>query len=373
MKIRTSQAENVKNELDEAMPATKKKRNVYPSAIPLESKGLNALTRAQLLACVEVSKAITAELNPDKLIPTIMERVSRLLPSETWSLFLLEPDTQMLRFEISVNIDPAMVKDFRLTLGQGVAGKAALTQRLLLIEDVRQCEFFYDQVDCTTGRQTTALICVPIVFAGRTLGVLEVVNPKRMDERMLSLLNLLSDYLAVAIENTQRYQMMQDMALHDNLTGLFNQRHLYTALTQQVESSRREGKPLSLVFMDMDDFKQVVDRLGHLNGSRALSEVALRIKSCLQPPAFGVAYGGDEFVLVLPEHDRSRAISLANRIRRLIKCTPYLTKWGHRTMLTASFGIATFPMDADDGTALLSAADQAMFRVKSSGKDRVEA
>jgi diguanylate cyclase (GGDEF)-like protein len=157
------------------------------------------------------------------------------------------------------------------------------------------------------------------------------------------------------------------------LTGLFNQRHLYTALRQQVELARREGNPLSLVFMDMDDFKQVVDRLGHLNGSRALSEVALRIKACLQSPAFGVAYGGDEFVLVLPTCDRTQAVSLANRIRRAIKSTPYLTQWGHSARLTASFGIATFPVDADSGTALLSAADQAMFRVKSTGKDRVEA
>ncbi|RJQ83618.1 MAG: sensor domain-containing diguanylate cyclase [Desulfobacteraceae bacterium] len=354
------------------MPAKKTKRCVTSQEYPVESCDLNALTREQLLACADVSKAITAELNPDRLIPTIMERVSKLLPSETWSLFLLDEATQMLKFEISVDIDPAMVKDFRLALGQGVAGQAALTQRLMMVEDVAQCEYFFDRVDSATGRKTTSLICAPIVFAGRTLGVLEVVNPKRMDKAVLPLLSLLSDHLAVAIENTRRYQLMENMAVHDSLTGLFNQRYLYSALREQLIACRREARPLSLVFMDMDDFKHVVDRLGHLNGSRALSEVASRIQAHVRPPAFGVAYGGDEFVLVLPGCDRPQALSLTSQIRRAVKSAPFLVQWGHKVMLTASFGIAAFPVDAEDSTGLLAAADNAMFRVKTTGKDRVE-
>ena len=257
---------------------------------------LNALSPEQLRACVEVSKSITAELDPARLIPTIMEKVSKLLPSETWSLFLLDEATQTLKFEISMDIDLETVKNFRLALGQGVAGKAAQLQRLLVVGDVSQCEYFFDQVDGTTGRRTEALICVPILYAGRTLGVLEVVNPKRMDAAMLMQLRLLSDYLAIAIENTRRYQVMEELAVRDNLTGLFNQRYLYPTLKRQILRCRNAGHPLSLVFMDMDNFKTVVDRLGHLNGSRALSEVAQRIQACLSEPAFGVAYGGDEFV-----------------------------------------------------------------------------
>lgn len=334
---------------------------------------LNALSHEQLRACVEVSKSITAELNPARLIPTIMEKVSKLLPSETWSLFLLDEATQTLKFEISMDIDLETVKNFRLALGQGVAGKAAQLQRLLVVGDVSQCEYFFDQVDGTTGRRTEALICVPILYAGRTLGVLEVVNPKRMDAAMLMQLRLLSDYLAIAIENTRRYQVMEELAVRDNLTGLFNQRYLYPTLKRQILRCRNAGHPLSLVFMDMDNFKAVVDRLGHLNGSRALSEVAQRIQACLSEPAFGVAYGGDEFVLVLPEFGRSRAVQLATEVRRSVKNAPYLTRWGQQVSLTASFGVATFPEDADDSTALLALADNAMFRVKTTGKDRVNA
>ena len=333
---------------------------------------LNVLTREQLRACVEVSKSITAELNPQRLIPTIMEKVSKLLPSETWSLFLLDEATHTLRFEISVDIDLEAVRDVRLALGQGVAGRAAQLQQLLVVDDVSQCDFFFSDVDDATGQHTQSLICVPILYSGRTLGVLEVVNPKRVNTAILTQLRLLSDYLAIAIENTRRYKLMEEMAVRDNLTGLFNQRYLYPNLKHHITHCREADQPLSLIFMDMDNFKTVVDRLGHLNGSRALSEVAQRIQASLAEPAFGVAYGGDEFVLVLPETDRLQAVKLAAEIRRSIKNAPYLTRWGQQVMLTASFGVATFPEDADDGTGLLALADNAMFRVKTTGKDRVD-
>ncbi len=354
------------------MPVTANDACGPPNEEP-EPNDLTLLNREQLRACVEVSKAITAELDPEKLIPTIMERISRLLPSETWSLLLLDDATQTLKFEISMNIDPLMVKDFRLALGQGVAGQAALRQRLLVVEDVSGCDFFFDQVDAATGCRTTALVCAPILYAGRTLGVLEVVNPKRISSADLAMLRLLADYLAIAIENTRRYQRMRANAVHDSLTGLFNQRYLYMNLQGHLDACRRCSRPLSLIFMDMDDFKQVVDRHGHLNGSRALSEVAQRIQGCLTPPEFGVAYGGDEFVIVLPGFDRCQALALAARIRQTVKETPYLIHWGPLVELSASFGVATFPEDADDSTCLLALADQAMFQVKTSGKDRVSA
>ncbi len=329
------------------------------------------LTHQQLMDCVEVGKAITAELEPGKLLSTIMEKVSRLLPSEIWSLFLLDEKTQELRFEISIGLDPQVVKDIRLPLGKGVAGQAALKQRLIIIEDVSSCRYFDDEVDRRSGYHTHSLVCVPILFGGRTLGVLEVVNPKNINATTLSLLNLLSDYLAIAIENTRRYKKMQDMAVRDNLTGLYNQRYLYQVLKRLIPDAHQKGEPLSLIFLDMDDFKEVVDRLGHLNGSRALQEVGQRIRRVVRPPGFAVAYGGDEFVVVLPQSDRFGAIAVADAIRQSMRSEPYLSQWGHEVMITASFGVATYPDDAQDSTELLAFADQAMFDAKNTGKDQV--
>jgi diguanylate cyclase (GGDEF)-like protein len=331
----------------------------------------NNLTHQQLVDCVEVGKAITAELDPAKLLSTIMEKVSKLLPSEVWSLLLLDEETGELRFEISIDLDPRSVSDFRLPLGEGVAGQAALQQRLIIIEDVAACDFFDSTVDKVSGQITESLICVPILFGGRTLGVLEVVNPKSITPTIISLLTLLSDYIAIAIENTRRYKQMQDMAVRDNLTGLYNQRYLYQNLKRLMSFYREKNQSISLVFMDMDDFKEVVDQLGHLNGSRALREVAQRISQHLIKPAFGVAYGGDEFVFVLPGAGSQQASMLADTIRHAMKSAPFLTQWGYEVKLTASFGVATFPQDAEDCTELLAFADQAMFRAKNTGKDKV--
>jgi diguanylate cyclase (GGDEF)-like protein/PAS domain S-box-containing protein len=160
-------------------------------------------------------------------------------------------------------------------------------------------------------------------------------------------------------------------AIHDNLTGLHNTRYMYQALDGLIARSKSDEKPFSLVFMDMDNFKHVVDTYGHLNGSRALQEVAATIKQAIEPPAFGVAYGGDEFVVVLPGLNKFQARRKAEDIRRRMKTSLYLAKAGHQVRLGASFGVATFPDDATDRTQLLALADRAMFRIKERGKDAV--
>ena len=163
----------------------------------------------------------------------------------------------------------------------------------------------------------------------------------------------------------------RSLAIHDNLTGLYNTRHLYKVLDDLIEENLITKKPFSLIFMDMDNFKRVVDTYGHLNGSQALKEVAITIKSCLRTPCFGVAYGGDEFVIVLPGFNKLQATEKAEQIRSQMKHTTYLTKAGHNVHLGASFGLATFPEDTDNRTGLLALADQAMFRIKQTGKDSI--
>jgi diguanylate cyclase (GGDEF)-like protein len=212
---------------------------------------------------------------------------------------------------------------------------------------------------------------VPIVFAGRTLGVLEIVNPRTLDETSLELLTLASEYLAIGMENTRRYREMRDMAIRDSLTGLYNQRYLYHSLEALIRKYTAEKGCFSLVFMDIDNFKAVVDAEGHLNGSRALREVAQKIQGCLGDGSFAVTYGGDEFVAVLPDTDSAQAAETARRIQESIRAATFLTQWNRHIRVTASLGVATFPDNAADIDGLLALADQAMFRVKNTGKDRV--
>lgn len=167
-------------------------------------------------------------------------------------------------------------------------------------------------------------------------------------------------------------EKFREQAIHDNLTGLYNTRYLYKALAELIAESSKSDSPFSLIFMDIDDFKKVVDTYGHLNASQALQEFAATIQSSLREPSYGVAYGGDEFVVVLPGFTKYQAIDMAENIRTRIIQTIYLTNAGINVNLCASFGVATFPDDSANLTELLSLADEAMFSVKEHGKNSVK-
>ena len=167
-------------------------------------------------------------------------------------------------------------------------------------------------------------------------------------------------------------EKFRNQAIHDNLTGLYNTRYLYKALDELILKSADSQTPFSLIFMDVDDFKHVVDTYGHLNASQALQEFAGTIRSIIQEPSFGVAYGGDEFVVVLPGHSKDKAIDTAENIRSEIGRTVYLSDREINVNLCASFGVASYPDDATDLRELLSLADEAMFSVKKHGKNSVK-
>ena len=166
-------------------------------------------------------------------------------------------------------------------------------------------------------------------------------------------------------------QNYRTQAIHDNLTDLYNTRYLYTALSELIEKSKLSQPSFSLVFMDIDNFKTVVDTHGHLNASQALQEIAATIKKTIKSPGYGVAYGGDEFVLVLPCFDKQQAMETAETVRARIKDTIYLQKAGLKVHISASLGVSTVPDDAGTLKELLALADQAMFSVKERGKDLV--
>jgi len=168
-------------------------------------------------------------------------------------------------------------------------------------------------------------------------------------------------------------ERFRELAVLDNLTGLFNTRYLYQALGGLISENDGQDAAFSILFIDLDHFKRLVDSRGHLNGSHTIQEVAATIHRCLAAPAWAVAYAGDEFVVVLPGARRDAAVAKAHEIRKRIRDTPYLVTTGQPAHLTASFGVATFPDDTRDLTELLGVADQRLFTVKGTGRDGVAA
>jgi len=170
--------------------------------------------------------------------------------------------------------------------------------------------------------------------------------------------------------NEERFRQL---AVRDNLTGLHNQRYLYQGLEALIASSAATGAAFSILFIDLDRFKRVVDSRGHLNGSRVIQEVAAIIRGCVEDPAWAVAYAGDEFVVVLPGLGREPALEKARQIQARIRETQYLRVTGRTVRLSGSVGVATYPDDARDLETLLALADQALFSVKRTGRGGIAA
>jgi diguanylate cyclase (GGDEF)-like protein/PAS domain S-box-containing protein len=166
-------------------------------------------------------------------------------------------------------------------------------------------------------------------------------------------------------------QKSREQALRDNLTSLYNRRFLYQSLAGLIQTAKDKQIPLSLLFMDLDNFKNIVDTHGHLNGSYVIQEVAATIRNTIESPAYAVAYAGDEFVVVLPGSNQHQAARKASQIQSQIKTSVYLRSKGKAVQLQASCGIATFPEHAADVDSLLAAADQALFSIKKIGKGAI--
>jgi diguanylate cyclase (GGDEF)-like protein len=195
-----------------------------------------------------------------------------------------------------------------------------------------------------------------------SLGTLTIVTKEMESEE---------DLIQTRNELKKSEKKFREQAIHDNLTGLYNTRYLYKALSELIDRSAFSNQPFSLIFMDIDNFKQIVDTHGHLNASKALQEIAETLKTTLHDPSYGVAYGGDEFVLVLPGLNKEQGIEMAKKIRTRIKDSVYLQEENLQVRVSASLGVSTFPHDADTLTELLALADQAMFSVKEKGKDSI--
>jgi len=327
-----------------------------------------------LRACLEVGKALTSTLKLNDILDLIMLKVSELIAAQNWSLLLRDETTGELSFEIVVGLEKKTVQGVRLHRGEGIAGHVAETGEAVFLSDLSKNVKFSGRIDGITGFRTESIACFPMKVRDRVLGVIEIVNVNEMktfEEKFAPVLTILADYGAIAVENARLFERIRRMTVTDEYTGLYNARYLHETLDTLMEQARENEVDLAVAFMDMDNFKSVVDAHGHLLGSRVLSEVGRVILSCLSPSDILVKYGGDEFVLLMPGRDRKQAVILVNVIREAVRSALYLESAGNPVRLTASFGVAVFPSDAGTKRELLSRADQAMYQAKRSSKDCV--
>src|SRR5580698_6532821 len=322
----------------------------------------------------ELGKALTSSLQLDQVLRTIMEKINEVLRPDTWSLLLMDLDKRELYFQIATGQGAEALKDLRIQPGQGVAGWVAQTGEVVVVPDTTKDSRFFSQVDEKTKMATRSIVAVPVRFREQCLGVIELINcigEEGFSPRDLALLEALADYAAIAIENARHVHRIHELTIKDDCTCLYNARHLNFILDTEIYRSNRYAFEFSLLFIDLDHFKAVNDTHGHLVGSRLLGEVGEMIKNSCRQIDMAFRYGGDEFVVLLPQTSKENAIRVAHRLHKRIRDTIWLTAAGLEVKITASVGVASYPGDSKTKADLLHLADEAMYNVKNTTRDAV--
>jgi diguanylate cyclase (GGDEF)-like protein len=339
-----------------------------------EGAGTSPIRLSQELTIFhDVAKALTSTLDLDSVLQTIMEKMAEYFRPETWSLLMVDEQKNELYFAIAVGAAAKALSDTRLKVGEGVAGWVAMHGEAVIVPDAQNDPRFSPRVDEITRWQTRSLICMPLRSKHRVLGVIQLlnVNVQGLSQQELFFLQALCDYAAISIENAKSVEKIQELTITDDCTGLFNARHLYKTLETEVYRSGRFGYQFSVIFLDLDYFKQVNDTHGHLVGSRLLAEIGYLIKAQLRLIDFAFRYGGDEFVVLLPQTSKEQAVVVAKRLQDSLRSGTFCTELGLSLQVRASIGVATFPHDAQTPHDIIRQADEMMYMVKNTTRDNI--
>jgi diguanylate cyclase (GGDEF)-like protein/putative nucleotidyltransferase with HDIG domain len=361
--------ESVQEEIDAVNNSETVLDPAEPSPMERKEELLRALDEVgrasgELYTLYETVQPLGRSLDLHETKRIIVEKTRSLVPFDTCALFWLDEGGEELRAEFVAGLYFERLQGMTIKIGEGLSGWVARHGDSILNKpasmDVARKLSPQDEIELNSS------LVVPLVLDGRPVGTISLYSCTLhlYTEEHQRLLTIVADHAATAIENARRFEQTRELALTDALTGLPNGRALASRLTQEIEVCRRGEQQLALVLMDLDNFKEVNDRLGHVAGDRVLREVAGILAQEVGEVGFVTRYAGDEFVIVLPGATRSRAMTLASRIQRELAEHHLVDAPALFPALGASAGIALYPEDGADPRALIQRADRRMYRDK---------
>jgi len=326
-----------------------------------------------LIDLIVVAQASVSSIELDTLLGSILESAMSFTDMPAGSVALYDKRSRKLTLNAHAGLSDEFVAHdaWTVTIG-GLTDQLLRRDEILFVEDTQNIEFFKNPLAVREGIRS--LICIPLVTKGVIQGVLYLddFSPRKFDQGRMSLLSVFASFAAMSIENAKLHMETSQMAITDALTGLYNRRYFDKVLPQELERARRYNLSFSILLIDADNFKKVNDTYGHLMGDRILATIGEAITHALRTVDFAFRYGGEEFIVILPETTIKSARRAAERIRqKVISESRKVLQNEVSSPVTVSTGIACYPRDATDAKALVALADNLLYQAKGAGKNRI--
>jgi diguanylate cyclase (GGDEF)-like protein/putative nucleotidyltransferase with HDIG domain len=319
-----------------------------------------AAARQEAQALFEIAQTLGNSLSLDETLSVLAVRLKKMIPHDALAVYILRDGK--LRSQYATGDNFRLFSMLEIPVGQGLSGWVAESRRPILNGNPSvEPGYLNDPTKFSTLRSALA---VPLEGLNGVVGVLTLYHADR--DRFLPdhlrILQAISSKLSIAVENALKYQQAETSATTDFLTGLPNARSLFLHLEAEINRCRRTGTPLTLLVCDLDGFKDVNDRYGHLEGNRILREVAVAIKTSCRDYDYVARMGGDEFVVVMPGLPEEATQSRAEKLQQLAETAGRIITG--ENVLTMSIGDSHFPHDGEDAEQLLAEADRRMYAEK---------
>jgi diguanylate cyclase (GGDEF)-like protein len=332
-------------------------------AVALENALLfaEAQLRAQHLAVLNhISTRAISSQNAEEMLPEIVSEIQRNFQFDYIGIGILDYTAKDLEIKAEAGGTNSL-SGRRIPLGEGLMGRVARSGEFTLAQG--------DHFETGLSRESKSVLCIPLVYGETLLGVVNIESTRESAFSMqdVLLLRTLGDLLSTALHNAFIFQKMQHQSITDALTGLKTRRFFLEALSQEWKRAARSARPFSVVLIDLDKFKEVNDTEGHLEGDLVLARVGRLLEQKCRQSNVVARYGGDEFVILMPETGVEQAMTLSERLRLWIATDPMLSE----RHVTGSFGIASFPLHGSSTEDIVRVADAGMYVSKHAGGNRV--
>src|SRR5258706_10742952 len=317
--------------------------------------------RARYLAFLNnISKSAISSQNADKMLAEIVSEIQQNFQFEHIGVGIVNFNTKEIEIKAEAGTT-AHALGKRIPLGVGIMGRVARTNEMVLEQGTG---------DSLLGLfpESRSVLCIPITYSESLLGVLNVESSRNsaFQQEEILILRTLADLLATALHNVYVFQKLEQQSITDPLTGIKTRRFFNEALQSEWKRALRSGRPFSVVLIDLDKFKEANDSMGHLEGDLVLARIGRLLDSKVRQSNVVARYGGDEFVILMPETGVEQAQILSERLRLWIGTDPILNE----RHVTGSFGVATFPIHGSAAEDIVRIADSGMYISKPAGGNK---